>query len=240
MRLAVIPARSGSQRIPNKNLSKVGNRTLVELAYEAAENSGMFDRIVVSTDKEELACGRDWIRRPDELSAATSDIGEAVEHALKTCEQQDRTIYTSIATLQPAVPCRPRDLIPWMYSELEKHQARSALTCIPTEPWMWEVEGDSAKNCWYPDKYPRSQDIRYVRSQEVNSVQITDRACVLTKKRWQLPLVLCSLPKWAYHDIDVPEDLLNFQKQWSALELLLKESWQGRSFYISSINGFRE
>lgn len=55
MRLAVIPARGGSKRIPRKNIKPFCGKPIIAWSIEAAIVSGCFDRIVVSTDDEEIA-----------------------------------------------------------------------------------------------------------------------------------------------------------------------------------------
>lgn len=55
MRLAVIPARGGSKRIPKKNIISFCGKPLIAYALDAAKASGMFDRIHVSTDSQEIA-----------------------------------------------------------------------------------------------------------------------------------------------------------------------------------------
>jgi len=55
MRLAVIPARGGSKRIPRKNIKPFHGRPMIAWSIEAARGSGCFDRIIVSTDDAEIA-----------------------------------------------------------------------------------------------------------------------------------------------------------------------------------------
>jgi pseudaminic acid cytidylyltransferase len=55
MRLAVIPARGGSKRIPRKNIKPFAGRPMIAYAIGAARDSGLFDHIVVSTDDAEIA-----------------------------------------------------------------------------------------------------------------------------------------------------------------------------------------
>ena len=55
MRLAVIPARGGSKRIPRKNIRPFGGRPMIAWSIEAALQSGCFDRVIVSTDDAEIA-----------------------------------------------------------------------------------------------------------------------------------------------------------------------------------------
>ena len=48
--LAIIPARSGSKGLRNKNIKKINNKTLIEIAYDVAKKSNIFSHILVSTD----------------------------------------------------------------------------------------------------------------------------------------------------------------------------------------------
>ncbi len=74
MNVAVIPARGGSKRIPGKNIKNFAGKPIISYSIEAAKNSGLFDRIVVSTDSEEIAnvaikAGAEVpFARPEELS----------------------------------------------------------------------------------------------------------------------------------------------------------------------------
>ena len=55
MRLAVIPARGGSKRIPRKNIRPFGGRPMIAWSIEAALQSGCFNRVIVSTDDAQIA-----------------------------------------------------------------------------------------------------------------------------------------------------------------------------------------
>ena len=63
MKIAVIPARGGSKRIPRKNIKPFCGKPMIAWSIEAAQQSGLFDRVVVSTDDEEIAARRPRIRR---------------------------------------------------------------------------------------------------------------------------------------------------------------------------------
>ena len=52
--VAIIPARSGSKRLPNKNLLKLGNESLVEIAVQKALETNIFDKVIISSDSEEI------------------------------------------------------------------------------------------------------------------------------------------------------------------------------------------
>lgn len=88
MRLAVIPARGGSKRIPRKNIRPFGGRPMIGWSIAAARDSGLFDRIVVSTDDAEIAdvaraLGADVpFVRPAELSDDHTGTTPVVAHAI--------------------------------------------------------------------------------------------------------------------------------------------------------------
>lgn len=55
MKIAIIPARGGSKRIPNKNIKDFNGKPLIAHSIDAAKESGVFDKIIVSTDSDEIA-----------------------------------------------------------------------------------------------------------------------------------------------------------------------------------------
>ncbi len=89
MKIAVIPARGGSKRIPRKNIKLFCGRPMIAWSIEAAQSSGLFEQIVVSTDDAEIAevAGR-WgagipFMRPAELSNDYAATTEVVAHATR-------------------------------------------------------------------------------------------------------------------------------------------------------------
>lgn len=108
--IAVIPARGGSKRIPQKNLSLVGGTSLVERAIAAAQQCKSISRIIVTSDDQTiLAKARDmnveFVTRPDELAADDSPIEEAILHALDSA-QATSMLPLSLVLLQPTSPLR--------------------------------------------------------------------------------------------------------------------------------------
>lgn len=88
MRLAVIPARGGSKRIPRKNIKHFCGKPMIEWSIEAARLSGCFDRILVSTDDAEIAeiaCKHGAevpFVRPEELSDDHTGTVPVIAHAI--------------------------------------------------------------------------------------------------------------------------------------------------------------
>lgn len=89
MRLAVIPARGGSKRIPRKNIRPFGGVPMIAWSIRAAAESGCFERIVVSTDDAEIAqVARDYgadvpFMRPADLSDDHTGTIPVIAHAVR-------------------------------------------------------------------------------------------------------------------------------------------------------------
>jgi pseudaminic acid cytidylyltransferase len=113
MNVAIIPARGGSKRIPRKNIRDFCGKPMMAWPIEAARESGCFDRIVVSTDDEEIAAvARAWgaevpFMRPAKLAddhATTLDVMEHALQALSIGEAPDFAccIYATTPFLAPS------------------------------------------------------------------------------------------------------------------------------------------
>jgi N-acylneuraminate cytidylyltransferase len=89
MIVAVIPARGGSKRIPRKNIRPFAGKPIIAYSIGAAQQSGLFDRIIVSTDDEEIATvaraygAETPFLRPPELADDFAGTNEVVAHALR-------------------------------------------------------------------------------------------------------------------------------------------------------------
>jgi pseudaminic acid cytidylyltransferase len=89
MNLAVIPARGGSKRIYKKNIKPFGGKPMIAWSVQAAQNAGIFDRIVVSTDDVEIAAvAREYgadvpFMRPAELSDDHTGTTDVIAHAIE-------------------------------------------------------------------------------------------------------------------------------------------------------------
>lgn len=87
MKIAVIPARGGSKRIPRKNIKPFCGKPMIAWSIEAARLSGLFERIIVSTDDAEIAeVSKQWgaevpFMRPKELSNDYAGTTPVIAHA---------------------------------------------------------------------------------------------------------------------------------------------------------------
>lgn len=98
MRLAVIPARGGSKRIPRKNIKPFCGKPMIAWSIEAAQQSGCFDQIIVSTDDVEIAeVARQFgaavpFMRPAELSDDHTGTIPVIRHAVEWFNAQGRAV----------------------------------------------------------------------------------------------------------------------------------------------------
>ncbi|MGK0247963.1 MAG: pseudaminic acid cytidylyltransferase [Oleispira sp.] len=89
MKIAVIPARGGSKRIPFKNIKEFMGKPMIARSIEAAKRANIFDKIIVSTDDENIAkVARSMgvlvpFMRPDELSDDYAGTTEVIAHATR-------------------------------------------------------------------------------------------------------------------------------------------------------------
>jgi N-acylneuraminate cytidylyltransferase len=86
--VAIIPARIGSKRIPNKNIKYFFGKPIIAYSINEAISSSVFDKVIVSTDSEDIAkISREYgaevpFIRPDELSDSFSGISDVMKHAI--------------------------------------------------------------------------------------------------------------------------------------------------------------
>ena len=109
--LALVAARGGSKRLPRKNVLKLAGKPLIAWSIEAGLRSKYVDRVIVSTDDEEIAeisryYGADVpFMRPMELSRDTTLSMDVIRHSIRTLEKNGGR-YEYLLLLQPTSPLR--------------------------------------------------------------------------------------------------------------------------------------
>lgn len=146
--LALIPARVGSQRVRGKNIRPLRDHPLIAYTITVARLSGLFDRIVVTTDSKliqrvALHYGADApFLRPSELATTVAIDINWIKHALK---QLDET-YDCFSILRPTSPFRKPETIRRAYDQFLSQKGidslRAVELCSQHPGKMWVVEGD--------------------------------------------------------------------------------------------------
>jgi len=110
--LAIIPARSGSKGLPNKNIMMCAGKPLIQWTIESALEVDYFDNVIVTTDSLDIAilvetCGAKVpFIRPSEISQDSSSIIDVIDHALKNYLDCNGNSFDYVVLLQPTSPLR--------------------------------------------------------------------------------------------------------------------------------------
>lgn len=116
MRLAVIPARGGSKRIPDKNVRDIAGRPMLAWAIDTARRSGLFGEVVVSTDSPAIAAAAQAhgalvpFERPAELSDDFTGTADVIAHAADWAVQSGRAPKAICCLYPTACLLLPDDL----------------------------------------------------------------------------------------------------------------------------------
>lgn len=179
--IALIPARAGSKRVPNKNIRPLAGHPLIAYSIAAARDSGVFTDIVVSTDSEEYAAIARYygaevpFLRPPEIAGDRSPDIEWVEYTLRCLRDLGRE-YECFSILRPTSPFRLAETIKraWktFFARPEADSMRAVEKCSQHPGKMWVVRGDQMyplltigpiEQPWHSSQYP-SLPVVYVQN----------------------------------------------------------------------------
>ncbi|MBM3817918.1 MAG: acylneuraminate cytidylyltransferase family protein [Acidimicrobiia bacterium] len=133
--LGLVPARGGSKGVPGKNVRPLAGRTLIEYTARAARDSGAVDRLVLSTDSQEIAdAGRRAglevpFLRPAALAADETPMLPVIRHALEALAA-DGWHAEIVVLLQPTSPLRRAEHIGDAVQLLRETNADSVVTVV--------------------------------------------------------------------------------------------------------------
>jgi len=149
--VALVPARAGSERVPGKNLRRLDSHPLLAYAIAAARGAGVADRVVCSTDSDEIADAARWygadvpFLRPAEFATSTSPDIEWLADTLDRLPDR----YDLFAIVRPTSPFRGSEALRSARDRLlEVPEASSirAVEVVRQHPGkMWVVEGETMR-----------------------------------------------------------------------------------------------
>lgn len=137
--LGIIPARGGSKRVPRKNVRLLNGKPLVSWVIEAALAVKEINRLVVSSDDDEvLEIAKSYdeslpLRRPEEISNDTSPAIDYVKHALGVLETDERMRFDAVVILQPSSPLTLPEDISATIELLKTSNADTAVSVVELE-----------------------------------------------------------------------------------------------------------
>ncbi len=168
--IAVIPARGGSKRIPGKNIHPLAGKPLIAYSIEAALGSELFDRVIVSTDDEEIA---DVARlsgaevpflRSSQISDDMTPVSVVTADALERLDP-DGSEYCVVAQLMPNCPLRTAQDVVSSQKQFIETGADSQISVVRygwQNPWwaMKRSPGSFELEALFPrEMTARSQDL---------------------------------------------------------------------------------
>jgi N-acylneuraminate cytidylyltransferase len=148
--LAVMPARGGSTRIPRKNIRDLCGKPALAYTIEAAVQSGIFSRVIVSTDDEEIAAvamrhgGEVPFIRPSALADDYTPVSLVTLDALERLDP-DGTLFQSVAQMMPNCPLRTEVDMKNSYRQFVETDADSQISVTRygwLNPW-WAMMRDN-------------------------------------------------------------------------------------------------
>ena len=168
-RIAIIPARGGSKRIPEKNIIDFFGKPMIAWTIEAAKDSGLFARILVSTDDQKIAdVAEKWGAEVPFLRQEFADdhtpVSEASASALQQAMDYWEEEYSSVTQLMANCPMRKSEDIKAALTQFEVHGRDFQISCFKygwMNPW-WAVQLDESHHPRriFPDAAAkRSQDL---------------------------------------------------------------------------------
>lgn len=221
MKLAVIPARGGSKRIPRKNIKLFHGKPMIAYAIAAAQSSNIFDKIIVSTDDDEIAKialeygAQAPFIRPKELADDHTPTVPVIAQAIKECQLLGWDVQ-EVCCIYPGVPFISTADLSSAYKQLKESCAPYTfpVTCFPSaiqRALRRSLSG--AVNPFYPEyAATRTQDLEpgYF---DVGQFYWGHKNSWLAELNVHLNGLTLVIPEWRVVDIDTPAD-------WERAELL--------------------
>ena len=221
IKVAIIPARGGSKRIPRKNIKEFYGKPMIAWTIEAAKKTGIFDRIIVSTDDEEIACiAREWgaevpFIRPAELSEDLTATIPVISHAIDWLIKQGE-ILDVVCCIYATAPFVNEDDIVRGYQEISSGDwsYTFSVTDYPAP-----IFRSFKKNCnggvemFYPEHFEtRSQDLPEAFHDAGQFYWGRPESWLQGKIIFSSKSKAILIPRWRVQDIDTPSDWLRAEK----------------------------
>lgn len=223
MKVAIIPARGGSKRILYKNIKEFRHKPIISYAIDAARKTGLFDRIIVSTDDAQIAeistsLGAEVpFIRPSELSGDFTPMREVICHSVQWLLDHDAKPEFIVNLFATSPFVQPKDIMKG-FEILEEYNNIDYVLAVTNFPApiqrALKTSGDHSLKMFHPEEFfTRSQDLEVAYHDAgqfclsritplMGDKEIFDCKC--------LPLVI---PSYRVQDIDTLED-------WKRAEIL--------------------
>ena len=224
MRLCVIPARGGSKRIPKKNIKLFCGKPIIQWSIEAALKSNCFDKVIVSTDNDEIASISQKIGaevpfiRPKEISDDFTPTIPVINHAINFINQQYKKVEFACCIYATAPFVEPKYILDGL-NNLLKNDANYAFSAtsfpFPIQRAI-KITSDKKSKMFFPNEFnTRSQDLEESFHDAAQFYWGKSSAWAKNKRIFDDNSIPIILPRHKVQDIDNEED-------WLRAELMFK------------------
>lgn len=236
MKLAVIPARGGSKRIPHKNIKEFAGKPLIAYSIEAALASALFDEVWVSTDDPQVAevalryGAKVPFIRPAELSDDFVGTTPVIKHAIEYC-RQNLSLPEYCCCIYATAPFLQAEYLQQGFAQLSQAADKAfAFSCttfaFPVQRAL--VQQGTGIAPMYPEHIAkRSQDLPEAFHDAGQFYWGRSQGFLQDKKMFSQDAIPIVLPRHLVQDIDTPED-------WQRAELMYKAYFNDNK--VSAIN----
>ena len=227
--VAIIPARGGSKRIPKKNIKLFHSKPLIAYSIETALNSQLFEKVIVSTDDEQIAkIAKEYgaeipFMRSKELADDFATTGDVIAHTIEKLRNMGED-FRYVCTIYATAPLLKKEYLTKGYETLKNSDAKMSFSAT-TMPFpiqrTFKITQEGRCKMFTPEHFrSRSQDLEEA-YQDAGQFYWED-----TTKEWSdipfgsqsIPIIL---PRHLVQDIDTPED-------WQRAELMYASLYPDR------------
>jgi len=227
MKIAVIPARGGSKRIPRKNIQDFCGKPIIAYSIEQALKSNLFDHVIVSTDDEEIASvAREYgaktpFIRPDNIADDFTGTNAVVKHAINWYERQNQQISFACCIYATA-PFLQANFLREGHDKLVNSN-KSFTFSVTSFPFPIQrairINNQGEIDTFYPEHInSRSQDLEAAYHDAGQFYWGKSEAFlqdVITFSSSSLPIIL---PRYLVQDIDTQEDWVRAEMMFKSLQ----------------------
>lgn len=165
MNIAVIPARSGSKRIPKKNIKDFMGKPMISYAIKAAKEAGIFDTVMVSADSEEIAeIARQYgaevpFLRSEKNASDTATTFDVMEEVLLEYQKREK-VFDTVCCIYPCVPFLTGAILRKAYAFIGQYDSVIPVCKYPVPiEWAMEVHDNVLKAYDRKAQKKRSQEL---------------------------------------------------------------------------------
>ena len=227
MNVAIIPARGGSKRIPRKNIKDFHGKPMIARSIEAALQSGCFERVIVSTDDEEIAevalhFGAEIpFMRPEELSGDIVATIPVIKHAIQWLEE-NQVVPERVCCIYATAPFISVDSLKSGLTLIQQQKADYVFSAtsyaFPIQRAI-KLQQNGAVQMFSPEHFnTRSQDLEEAYHDAGQFYWGASDAWLQEKPIFSSESYPVLLSKHLVQDIDTPEDWLRAELMFKAMK----------------------